>query len=85
MLLLAPTNLPLFLIPTVLVDTSEPPTAKENCNEVFESILSTFLVTTLPASVVICIKSPILNSSSNNVPNPVTVVPLFATEIEPNS
>ena len=32
MFLLGSCNLPLFLVATVLVDTSEPPTPSDNCN-----------------------------------------------------
>ena len=83
--LFEPCNLPRFLNATVLIDTSEAPTAVNNCKLVFDEIDSTILVTELPASVVNVIESPIFNSVLNNVPNPVTVVPLFATEIEPNT
>ena len=59
MFLLGSCNLPLFLVATVLVDTSEPPTTADNCKLVFEIIDSTILVTKLPASVMIVISSPI--------------------------
>ena len=78
--LFEPCNLPRFLIPCVFVDTSEAPTAVDNCKLVFEEIDSTIFVTEAPASVVNVIVSPICNSVLNKVPNPVTVVPLFATE-----
>ena len=73
----------LFLFAFDLVDTSEPPTAVDNCKEVSEIIASTSLVIELPASVVNVIESPIFNSVLNLVPKPVTVVPLFAIEIVP--
>ena len=83
MFLLGSCNLPLFLVATVLVDTSEPPTAAVNCKLVFEIIASTILVTKLPASVIIVISSPIFNSVLNKVPKPVTAVPPFATDNVP--
>ena len=83
MFLLGSCNLPLFLVATVLVDTSEPPTATDNCKLVLEIIASTILVTKLPASVIIVISSPIFNSVLNKVPKPVTAVPLFATDNVP--
>ena len=83
MFLLGSCNLPLFLVATVLVDTSEPPTTADNCKLVFEIIDSTILVTKLPASVIIVISSPIFNSVLNNVPKPVTEVPVFGTDIVP--
>ena len=83
--LFEPCNLPRFLNATVLIDTSEAPTAVNNCKLVFDEIDSIILVIELPASVVNVIESPIFNSVLNKVPNPVTVVSLFATEIEPNT
>ena len=83
MFLLGSCNLPLFLVATVFVDTSEPPTPSDNCKLVLDIIDSTILVTKLPASVVIVISSPIFNSVLNKVPKPVTEVPLFGTDNVP--
>ena len=83
--LFEPCNLPRFLNATVLVDTSEAPTAVNNCKLVLDEIDSIILVIEFPASVVNVIESPIRNSVLNKVPNPVTVVSLFAIDIEPNT
>jgi len=77
-------NLPLFLVATDLVETSEPPTAAVNDKVVFDITASTILVTVPPASVEIVISSPTFNSVLNKVPKPVTTVPLFATDMLPD-
>ena len=76
-------NFALPLVAIVFVETSEPPTAADNVNELDDMIASTILVIDEPPSVVNVIWSPNLNSSVNLVLNPVTAVPLFATDIEP--
>ena len=76
-------NLPLFLVATVFVDTSLPPTATDSVKLVSDIIASTILVNDEPASVVNVISSPIFNSVLNKVPKPVTVSLLFATDILP--
>ena len=81
--LLGSCNLPLFLVATVLVETSEPPTTLDKVKLVFEIIASTILVTKLPASVIIVISSPTFNSVLNKVPKPVTAEPPFATDKVP--
>ena len=76
-------NLPLFLVATVLVETSEPPTATEIVKLVSEIIASTILVNEVPASVLNVISSPTFNSVVNKVPKPDTASPLFATDKVP--
>ena len=83
--LLGSCSLPLFLVATVFVDISLPPTAAVKVKLVFEIIASTILVSEEPASVVNVISSPIFNSVLNKVPKPVIAVPLFATDKLPVS
>ena len=72
-------NFALFLVAIVLVDTSEPPTAVDNCNDTSDCIDSTVLVTVPPASFKIVTSSSICNSVVKLVPKPVTAVALLAT------